>query len=914
MTNRQFAIDARRGPGAWAVGRGLVCVAALLVAIVAEAQVRPVLTIAFDADLDGTTGEEKVHGTPIDEPSLEEGKFGRALKSGPSTGYLDYPTEGVLSPESGTVEMWVCPIDWRPEDNEFHVFLDVRGEGALYLYKFHEGVRLMMLACAQLTGPYFVSDRDLDWQPGEWHHLAGTWSRHGVMAYVDGQPAGEAPLPASRPKGLGATLRIGDHPWHLPRTSSSLIDEVRIYDRALSPAHVAAHSSGDYDFVAPLTPEGILIQCEPAPLDGRVGVAVSTGGADVEDARISAQVAVVPTGDPLPANAPNHPFADGQSECSVDLPADPGANYEAVAGIRLDGRQFTETRSALIVPETPWLGNQIGLEDKVLPPWTPVEVDGQGVSCWGREYTLADTSLLEQVRSSDAPLLARPVNVRVAAGGDAVRWVSGEHTREVSEAKTRLTSTGEFAGRLAERDVRLGVRRTVEYDGLMLVELWVPENVDLGADEVSIEIPLEGRRVIYRHRWAPSWAGVTGDLPQGDGPVDQSAFIPYYWLGDNDRGLFWFCESDEMWPNGEAANAVEVVRSEEEVVLRLNIMAPGQTLPPDWRLVFGLQATPVKPLPKDWRKWQLTVLGQPGDGSRGNADIIWPTPEQDSLRYYGYPEATDPELFSQRAARLQERGAKVVPYLCLSFLSAACEEWPLFKRHWSMGPVDSGSADVAAYGAGFAMASPSGKGYSDFIVWKCKQFIDRYAIDGVYHDNTHPYPSANLEAGVGYVRDGTPRRTFPILAYRDLYRRIYTVIKDLPRETFTMAHMSGKVTIPILATKTRTLTARTSGGRCRTATWTSSASTPSARNSMGGNGVSCRSSSQSSLPSTEMRWSPRAASWLSSWSTTSRCGRSGAMPRSCGKHGTPWTPSATWTRTSSLTSIRSPRPPRTQRT
>jgi hypothetical protein len=178
---------------------------------------------------------------------------------------------------------------------------------------------------------------------------------------------------------------------------------------------------------------------------------------------------------------------------------------------------------------------------------------------------------------------------------------------------------------------------------------------------------------------------------------------------------------------------------------------------------------------------------------------MWPGPNKDSVRYFGYPEATDPALHTERIRKLHEAGVKAVPYLCLSFLSAACPEWPFFRKAWAMGPVDASSSDVAAYGAGFAMVSPVGKDYSDFIVWKTAQFIKQYGIDGLYHDNTHPYASANLDAGCGYERDGKVYPTFPILGYRDLYRRMYAVLKDTPRETFSMAHMSGKVTIPILA-------------------------------------------------------------------------------------------------------------------
>ena len=201
----------------------------------------------------------------------------------------------------------------------------------------------------------------------------------------------------------------------------------------------------------------------------------------------------------------------------------------------------------------------------------------------------------------------------------------------------------------------------------------------------------------------------------------------------------------------------------------------------------------MKPLPRNWRRWRLSP------GRNPNVFIHWPTPSPTSLRYYGYPEATDPRLFARYVADIHESKGKVVPYSCLTFLSAACPEWAYFRKAWEFGGGDAGSSDVAAYGATFAMASPAGKDYADFIVWKNKQFMERYGLDGVYHDNTHPYSSNNLAAGCGYMRDGQAQPTYPLLAYRDLYRRLYSVVKSQPRETFTMAHMSGKVTIPILA-------------------------------------------------------------------------------------------------------------------
>jgi len=358
----------------------------------------------------------------------------------------------------------------------------------------------------------------------------------------------------------------------------------------------------------------------------------------------------------------------------------------------------------------------------------------------------------------------------------------------------------------------LGFRATVEYDGLAWYELSGQPRDPL--ESLSIDIPLRPEVAMYRHRFGSAWdtSKITGLLPGGqarvqvhngatqehaeafsEGVVDHDKFIPYYWLGNNDRGLFWFCESDEMWPNGQSPDAVQVIREGGKVTLRLNILAKGQKLPDHWKFAFGLQATPVKPVPKDWRKWRL-------DPARSrNVSIMWPTPQKDSIRYFGYPEATDPALHTARLKALHEQGVSAVPYLCLSFLSAACPEWPFFQKYWGMGGMDTGSSDVAAYGAGFAIVSPVGPDYSDFIVWKTKQFIDQYGIDGLYHDNTHPYSSTNQDAGCGYERDGKVYPTYPIMGFRALYRRMYAVLKASPKETFSMAHMSGKITIPILA-------------------------------------------------------------------------------------------------------------------
>jgi hypothetical protein len=772
----------------------LVLSLGVALASTAFAQTKPTLIVTFDEGLDGVGPQGPIQGTPVGKPELAPSRFGKALKSGSVTGFVDYPTNGVLNRLGGTVEMWVSSVDWLPEDGKFHVFFETKGQGALYLYKYWVGQNLLMLACPELEGPYASSQSPTGWKLGEWHHIAGTWSLSGVMCYLDGKPAGKMPVQGELPRALGPTFRLGDQEWQFPRTTSSLIDEVRIYDRALTPAHIAAHATGDTTFQVNLSPEVAQLDYDLDPVAGQVQVRFDTGGADVEDARVGVRLAVVAKGKPLPADSERLGLTAGHVIKALPLVSREPGDYEVQAAVSLDGKDAFELRRPLVIPATPWLGNQLGLEDKVLPPWTPVRVEGTTVSCWGRSYRFDQAALPTQMASAGADLLARPISLHLTADGREVTWQQA--VRAGAASATRAELTGTAVAQIGGAPRTFTTRLTTEYDGLLLVEVSCDRPDQRPPQALSLEIPVKAEHAVYRHRYGPEWMPISGFIPPGEGVVDKAAFIPYAWFGDNDRGLFWFCESDEMWPNSHAENAVEVIRSGGEIALRLNLVATDQKLPPNWKLVFGLQATPVKAIPKDWRKWRLDGNGPP---VRPNVEIVWPNANaKDSLSAFGYPEAADPALFAAYIKGLHDRGLKAVPYLCLTWITDSIPEWRYFRKQWDMGAVDPSIPD-AGWHHGFHMTSPVGKGYSDFLMSQTKDFMDRYGIDGVYHDQTSPYAAASPDSGVGYVRDGKAYPAYPILGYRALYRRDYAVVKSLPRETFTMAHMSGKVTIPILA-------------------------------------------------------------------------------------------------------------------
>jgi hypothetical protein len=82
-------------------------------------------------------------------------------------------------------------------------------------------------------------------QPGEWHHIAGTWDGQTMRLYVDCEIVGSTPF-------SGRILYVGDRPFIIGGDSDveegvpsccyfhRCIDEVRISDRALDPAEFLA--------------------------------------------------------------------------------------------------------------------------------------------------------------------------------------------------------------------------------------------------------------------------------------------------------------------------------------------------------------------------------------------------------------------------------------------------------------------------------------------------------------------------------------------------------------------------------------------------------------------------------------------------------------------------------------------------
>ena len=79
-------------------------------------------------------------------------------------------------------------------------------------------------------------------------------------------------------------------------------------------------------------------------------------------------------------------------------------------------------------------------------------------------------------------------------------------------------------------------------------------------------------------------------------------FLPFFWIGDKDRGMLIFSESAENWFRSAPEKAVSVEKTADNVRLAYHIIGRKTALDGKKDISFGIQASPVRPRPQKWRE------------------------------------------------------------------------------------------------------------------------------------------------------------------------------------------------------------------------------------------------------------------------------------------------------------------------
>jgi hypothetical protein len=286
----------------------------------------------------------------------------------------------------------------------------------------------------------------------------------------------------------------------------------------------------------------------------------------------------------------------------------PGDYQLRVAVRGAKGTLLHETSQPLTIPPAPeWLGNREGISDRVLPPWTPIKVHGNTVSPWGRDYRWGALPFPEQVTTRGVEVLAAPMRLVAVIEGRPQRW-QGRGPQFTKRTPARV----EFTTRAEGPDASVRGSLWCEYDGCVRCD-WqlVAKRPGARLEQLIFEIPYKApyARLLYHYpgRWGSAFnAGAT----PSQGAV--LGFRPYIWLGDEWRGLAWFCTSDEEFRPADPAKVTEIVPQGDTVLLRINLVQEPVELQRPLAMTFGFEATPIRPNAEDVWDYRIIHVGNYG--------------------------------------------------------------------------------------------------------------------------------------------------------------------------------------------------------------------------------------------------------------------------------------------------------------
>jgi len=196
--------------------------------------------------------------------TFTSGKVGQAFNFNGVNGTVTFPGSEYLNPQAGvSMEMWVktttpkgwagllLKMDYAPTNGG-----PFKAGYKMNLSRDGYGVEMWFPFGYTTNGLYTGNPKPV--VDGYWHHVVGTYDGTKALVYVDGLPGPPAfgtgwLNPSATPVILGNDNCCGNDPITYDRFFEGSLDEVSIYDRALSASEVAA-----------LYAAGSAGKCEPA--------------------------------------------------------------------------------------------------------------------------------------------------------------------------------------------------------------------------------------------------------------------------------------------------------------------------------------------------------------------------------------------------------------------------------------------------------------------------------------------------------------------------------------------------------------------------------------------------------------------------------------------------------------------------
>ncbi|MGC8977142.1 MAG: glycoside hydrolase domain-containing protein [Candidatus Ratteibacteria bacterium] len=801
---------------------------------------KPFLYLPLDGDEKLEICEKENIKVTLKGTGYEEGVRGKGY-----LGQVSIKGDKILNFDQGSCEFWVYPYNvnnwsdwnvgfvWTGWGFIFYIFNGGTPHQPLSLYFRKDDGSLHFVGCPA----------DIDVYEGKWYQFIITWKGKEIKIYIDGKKVAESnAYPIKSKFNNGYTNEIG--------FGNGIIDEIYLYDFALTEEEVenCYYRYRDQTKLKKDLKEKIAklnFQIMPGLKKFYYQVIPEIEG--LEDIKILIK-------DEKGKEVLKIEEKYDKEEKCINTPEISEGKYDVILSIRMKGEnEFKEVdRKEFIRKKFVWENNNLGISNKVPVPFEPVKVKGNKVNVVLREYKMNGFGLWDEVITKGRNILSEPIKIKGKTEKGEIKWesVRGKF-KDVKETECI------YEGEAISDVVEIKTKTKIEFDGCARIEMEIlPGESKEKIESLYIEIPLKEKEVSLFHEIADSLRiNYSGKLPEGEGIIWDGRkakrdytwlnnFVSYIWLGKEERGLAWFGENDKGYiteKNYEKPNETkpiqEIERKEGKVILRVYLINIPTIIEKPTKLVFGLQASPTKPMPENWRKKIQDIPGGLAVTPWGGLHCSYQGPYRDDweivdkiieARYKGKVDDEMKRWFEEynkkysppptygtwewlsNVMHFAGRCASVGPEKPIAVYQeemAACvirDEWKVWQDEWTTDPYlykrDWPSEDILRKGP----ANPSAgvnfcKSYQDFGVWYANEWLKRGI--SLYWDNTYLHISYNFRTTDAYKVDDKIQPCMLIWNQREYQKRVYNQLcywrtqRKEPLE-WTL-HMTNTLVLPV---------------------------------------------------------------------------------------------------------------------
>ena len=541
--------------------------------------------------------------------------------------------------------------------------------------------------------------------------------------------------------------------------------------------------------------------------------------------------------------------------------SNPSGEYELVLSGGKSVQKFKFERKIF-----DWEGNKIGKSDILIPGFTAMKVKESGfftktavVSTVLRDHTLSPEGFWKQVKASGEELFLEDGVKLIAKINGKEYTAKGSGVKFTRKSDTVVKGVAEWnAGPLkGKTDLHF------EFDGMMKFDLLMEPGVKV--DSLRMVVPLDAKKAYLFHESGDglrfNFAGSTPENWKSSEAAKRNiltSYIPYIWLGMEGAGFCVYGDNDRGWTIDKNVPAQTITKKNGKVELVMNLFAKPIQLKTARRITMAFQATPVKPMPENWRRRQaswsfptqfykyvdyaIRFYGSSlCQGGLCGSDDLFPRNRDHSLwEMYGqirktgvipkgylekwlagYPKNSPRTMdvyrreinFGLHNARWSRKPSTTTndlgkkTDLSVTFYTNArgqridIPESRTFLDDWFKEDFQESRKTPPSLGASKSYSVTPVESYRDFVISRYHKMLSTGACDNIYWDDM--FLSANENHGGStdayYLEDGRLQASFGVFDLRELTKRTAIMQLEMGRIPNNMVHMTNAAMVPICA-------------------------------------------------------------------------------------------------------------------